>query len=518
MKRRSNNILAVSILVPSLLCLLLSVGMAVYQLKRDTAVTADILLRQVDRVTGIAIQASLIAAEMADRPCDEIREKITATGTLTPYVRSTGLIRNDSLVCSSLNGSQVQKVRDVYGTEITSRKSAVNIFTIIGTRNIPGQKVVIYATRAANGMTAFSVVDARYFIDLMDSLDDENNSISHLQFSSGPIISWPEKFVAEYLSFRSYFRSSFSQVSLKVDIPYQSLGYYVLRNLLFLAPLFLILLYAWRRWRPHNMSLADEIKKGIHYGEFSVNYQPICETISGKCVGVEALMRWQRRDGGSISPAVFIPAAEENGMIVTLTQHLFTLITRDVKSWDVTAPFHIGVNIAASHLAHPSFTNDILRLWVALDLTFTLVLEITERSLVEDTAVASEKLNVLRQRGCQVAVDDFGTGYCSLSLLQKLPVDYLKIDKSFIDTLTSAGADTPILDTIVALSQRLDLATIAEGISTPHQVEWLKTNKVQYVQGYFFSKPIPADEFQQWYAGNQSMTTGKRKPIESEET
>lgn len=103
-------------------------------------------------------------------------------------------------------------------------------------------------------------------------------------------------------------------------------------------------------------------------------------------------------------------------------------------------------------------------------------------------------------------MDDFGTGYCSLSLLQSLPVDYLKIDKSFIDTLTSAGADTPILDTIVTLSQRLGLATIAEGISTAHQAEWLQANNVPYVQGYFYARPMPAPAFYQWYTGQRART------------
>ncbi len=121
----------------------------------------------------------------------------------------------------------------------------------------------------------------------------------------------------------------------------------------------------------------------------------------------------------------------------------------------------------------------------SLAASFRLVLEVTERSLVDDTALASENLNVLRQHGCQVAVDDFGTGYCSLSLLHNLPVDYLKIDKIFIDTLTSAGTDTPVLDTIIGLSKRLGLATIAEGVSTQQQAEWLKDNRVSYVQGIF---------------------------------
>lgn len=128
------------------------------------------------------------------------------------------------------------------------------------------------------------------------------------------------------------------------------------------------------------------------------------------------------------------------------------------------------------------------------------MLEITERSLVEDTETASVKLNELRQKGCQVAVDDFGTGYCSLSLLQSLPVDYLKIDKIFIDSLTSADVDTPVLDTIVGLSRRLNLTTIAEGVTAAHQVDWLIKNQVPYVQGYYYGRPMPAADFYRWYS------------------
>jgi len=480
-----------------------SVGMAVHQLKRDTAVTAGILLSQLDRVAAIARETNITTAKMSDRPCNEIREKMTATGALTPYIRSTGLIRNDELVCSSVTGAYVQKVKDVYGTQIAAINSDTKIFTITGTSSLPGQEAIVYASPAGNGMTAFSVVDVRYFIDLMDNLDDENHASIKLQFSIGPIIASPGKDLTNTYVFSSNFRSSFSQSKIRIYTPFQSLNKYTLRNMLFLSPLFLMLtlsvLYAWRRWQHREMSLANEIATGIAQCEFSVHYQPVCETLSGKCIGAEALMRWQRKDGRSISPAVFIRAAEENGMIIRLTQHLFELIMRDVKNWSVAAPFHLGVNISALHLAHTSFTSDVLRLRDALSDDFNLVLEITERNLVEDTSVASEKLYILRQRACQVAVDDFGTGYCSLSLLQSLPVDYLKIDKSFIDTLTSAGADTPVLDTIVSLSHRLSLTIIAEGISTLHQSEWLKTNRVPYAQGYFYSMPKPANEFYKWY-------------------
>ncbi|EFH3059103.1 Putative cyclic-di-GMP phosphodiesterase AdrB [Escherichia coli] len=247
------------------------------------------------------------------------------------------------------------------------------------------------------------------------------------------------------------------------------------------------------------MSLAEEIKKGMSSGEFSVHYQPVCDTTTKECLGVEALMRWQREDGKNISPVVFIRAAEEENLIIPLTKHLFELIIQDVQSWKVKKPFHLGINIAAEHLAHPDFVADVLHIKNAISDKFNIVLEITERNLVEDTDLALQKINELRIHGCEFAVDDFGTGYCSLGLLQKLSVDYLKIDKSFIDTLTTAEDETPVLDIIIKLSNRLNLITIAEGVSTPHQAEYLIHNNVTLVQGYLYAKPMKATEFYQWY-------------------
>ena len=212
-------------------------------------------------------------------------------------------------------------------------------------------------------MTAISVVDARYFTDLMRSLDDENHAVLQLLFNDGPIITGKESIIPHTTVLQAEFRSDYSQANLRINTPLFALNHYILRNMIFLGPLSLLLtlvmLYLCRRWQARKMSLADEIRKGMAEGEFSVNYQPFCETATGTCIGTEALMRWQRSDGKRISPAVFICAAEEEGLIISLTQHLFSLIADDVSSWDVSAPFHLGVNIAADHLMDRSFTTDV---------------------------------------------------------------------------------------------------------------------------------------------------------------
>lgn len=503
MMRLRKRSLAVSILVPAVVLALLSSGMAFLQLKRDTAVTADILMNHVDHVTSLANQANLVTARLSTRPCESILQQITENGAFTPYIRSTGLIRDGMLICSSVTAALQQSAIAVYGVTVSAPTDRLKIIVTKGTSSVPGHVAVIYAYGAGNRTTAFSVVDARYFTDLMDSLDDENHSVQQLRFNDGPVISGQEKISDPLSMFRTEFHSDLSQAHLRVLTPMLSLRHYILRNLLFLGPLSLLLtlamLYMWRRWESRKMSLADEIRKGIADGEFRVHYQPVCNTVTGTCFGAEALMRWPRPDGNSISPMVFIQAAEEEGLIVTLTQHLFSLIEEDVRAWKVKAPFHLGVNIAAAHLMDQSFTTDVLRLLTSLDTSFCLLLEITERTLVEDTGMASVKLHELRQKGCQVAVDDFGTGYCSLSLLQSLPVDYLKIDKIFIDSLTSPDSDTPVLDTIVSLSKRLGLTTIAEGVTSAQQADWLAKNKISYVQGYYYGRPMPAADFYQYY-------------------
>ncbi len=514
MMQLSKRMIVVSLLVPAILVGLLSLGMAVRQLQRDTAITAEILLGQVDHVTSIARHTLHTTAQMANQPCENVVEKMTETGALTPYIRSTGLVRGDTLVCSSITGSRQQSIRSVYGLPLSAEMGSLEITAINGTRSVPHQTAIIYASGAGNGITVFSVVDGRYFTDLMETLDDENHAILRLRFSDGPVISSQDKGTEDLAGFSAVFNSDFSQARIQIITPWQSLARYLVRNMIFLGPASLLLtlatLYLWRRWLTGKLSLADEIAKGMARGEFVVHYQPVCEAASGMCTGAEALMRWQRAEGSSISPALFIQAAEEEEMIISLTRHLFGLIAADVKAWQVTAPFHLGVNIAAAHLTDDAFTTDVLQFRQSLAASFRLVLEVTERSLVDDTALASENLNALRQHGCQVAVDDFGTGYCSLSLLHNLPVDYLKIDKIFIDTLTSAGTDTPVLDTIIGLSKRLGLATIAEGVSTQQQAEWLKDNRVSYVQGYLYARPMPAADFISWYEeNNRKRETGR---------
>lgn len=223
-------------------------------------------------------------------------------------------------------------------------------------------------------------------------------------------------------------------------------------------------------------------------------------------------MRWERPGAGSVRPDLFIAAAETEGMIIPLTRHLFALIERDMRDWATPPGFHVGVNIAAEHLSSPEFAADVDRF--AANIAHrepTLVLEITERSLISDDGQARRNIDALRARGVRVAIDDFGTGHCSLSYLQRFPVDYLKIDKGFVHAIEPTGEDAPVLDVIITLAHRLGLAVLAEGVETELQFRYLTERGVAFIQGYLFARPMPSAQFGSWYAGQAPLSEAQAR-------
>lgn len=212
-------------------------------------------------------------------------------------------------------------------------------------------------------------------------------------------------------------------------------------------------------------------------------------------------MRWDRPGVGAVRPDIFIAAAEAEDMIVPLTQHLLKLIQRDMQGWATPPDFHIAVNVAPEHLSCPTLVADVQAFRAAIRPSL-MVLEITERSLITDNGQARANIDALRGQGVFVAIDDFGTGHCSLSYLQKFPVDYLKIDKGFVQAIQADGEEAPVLDVIITLSHRLGLAVVAEGVETPQQFDYLTSRGVAFIQGYLFARPMRSADFVRWYAEN----------------
>jgi EAL domain-containing protein (putative c-di-GMP-specific phosphodiesterase class I) len=243
------------------------------------------------------------------------------------------------------------------------------------------------------------------------------------------------------------------------------------------------------------LELETNLRRAVERKEFQIHYQPIISLLTNKIVGFEALVRWQQPQQGLISPAQFIPVAEETGAIVKIGYWVLHSACRQLKAWQkqfpANPPLTISVNLSSKQFLQPDLIEQIARILQETDLAAnSLKLEITESVLMENTQSITAMLLQLREMDIQLHIDDFGTGYSSLSYLHRLPTNALKIDRSFVSQIGAELENIEIVRAIVSLARSLNLDAVAEGVETRKQLMRLKQLKCKYAQGYFFSKPL----------------------------
>jgi diguanylate cyclase (GGDEF)-like protein/PAS domain S-box-containing protein len=245
-----------------------------------------------------------------------------------------------------------------------------------------------------------------------------------------------------------------------------------------------------------RLALSADLRRAVEREDFLLHYQPITQLDTGRLLGFEALVRWQHPERGLVSPAEFIPLAEETGLIVPLGRFVLREACRQLREWRTAYPWlTVSVNLSARQLQDPGLVEEIERVLFETHLApAALVLEITESLLLRDTDNSIAKLHALKALGVQLALDDFGTGYSSLSYLQRLPMDVLKVDKSFVDHVTSGKKEAALIRTILTLGQMLDLRTVAEGVEDVEQVQALRRMGCLHGQGYYFGRPLATGE------------------------
>ncbi|MFC7054370.1 putative bifunctional diguanylate cyclase/phosphodiesterase [Hansschlegelia quercus] len=248
--------------------------------------------------------------------------------------------------------------------------------------------------------------------------------------------------------------------------------------------------------------LERDLRDALATKAFELHYQPLVELGGDQVNGFEALVRWRHPEQGLISPATFIPIAEETGLIVPLGDWILDQACRDAASW----PSHISVavNVSAVQLRHRTFAQTVLVALASSGLKpERLELEITESVLLDDTESILETLHLLRRTGIRIAMDDFGTGYSSLSYLRRFPFDKIKIDQSFVRNADSAADGAAIIRALVGLGASLGITTLVEGIETEAQLAAVRAEGAQQVQGFLFSAPKPAAEIARMLAGHE---------------
>lgn len=250
-----------------------------------------------------------------------------------------------------------------------------------------------------------------------------------------------------------------------------------------------------------RLTLEADLRKALEQEQFVVYYQPIIDILNNALIGFEALVRWQHPIHGFVSPADFIPISEETGLIVPLDTWVFNTTCKQLATWknkfSHRFPLKMTINLSAQDLRKPSLIGDIDQTLSETGLSGdSITLEITESMLIDDINKTIDLLTQLQDRKIQISIDDFGTGYSSLNYLHRLPADYLKIDRSFVNQMKEENRNYQVVSTIIILSNQLGLKVVAEGIETPDQLKWLKQLKCEFGQGYLFSKPLAAKDIE----------------------
>jgi len=245
-----------------------------------------------------------------------------------------------------------------------------------------------------------------------------------------------------------------------------------------------------------RLALESNLRRAIQNEEFLVHYQPRVSVDSLAITGIEALVRWQHPHLGLISPSEFIPLAEDTGLIVPIGEWVLRTACLQGRRWldQGFAPVRIAVNISARQFHDQDLAQTVIRILDETGLPPNyLELEITESSIMQNAEFAAGMLNRLKSRGINISIDDFGTGFSSLASLKRLPIDALKIDQSFVREATTDDDDAALVMAIITLAHNLRLKVIAEGVETEDQLRFLQLLRCDEIQGYFFSRPLPAD-------------------------
>jgi diguanylate cyclase (GGDEF)-like protein len=247
-----------------------------------------------------------------------------------------------------------------------------------------------------------------------------------------------------------------------------------------------------------RLRVQASLRLALKNEEFRLHYQPQMRLRDGRIVGMEALVRWQCADGGLVHPGEFIAVAEQSGLILPIGQWVLNEACRQAMQWrrDGLPDLVVAVNLSVAQFRRGNILDAVAGAlaWSGLP-PASLELELTESVLLHDTETALETLRALKKIGVKLSIDDFGTGYCSLAYLKRLAVNKLKIDRSFIRDLVDSSEDAAIVRAIIQLGHTLELEVVAEGVETDAQLEFLRTNGCDQIQGYLISHPLPAAQF-----------------------
>ncbi|EHN8922282.1 EAL domain-containing protein [Enterobacter asburiae] len=462
--------------------------------KLNNSHTATASTQKIENILAEAVSAANTAKYVAAEGCTRSGQLALGTeAALKPHLRAIMIQQQGKIICTSLPGNGVLIIHP-------ETLPVEKLMLLPGNRLVNGIPVLIFQMPVAAGRVIVSVSDAH----LRDVIASASNSVDlglvvgeSMLGRKGDVTGWKAASWAGAITASTQFPFS---------LAWQPPAFFSLTRLLQQGWSLILLILALsvavgiliRRYTGKSTSFEDDLRKAILQGEIVPYYQPIVNGDTGGLYGVEVLARWKHPKSGFIPPDVFIPIAERSGLIIPLTKGLMAKVVTQLKPLLPKLPdgFHIGVNVSARHINAPSFIGDCRVFGKGFQgKEVKLVLEVTEREPLIDNPHLVKNLNMLHNAGFVIALDDFGTGYSGLSCLNALAIDYIKIDKSFVNRVSDEKDSTILLDCVIDLAKKLSLRIVAEGVETKAQLEYLNRNEITLLQGYYFGKPVSYIDF-----------------------
>lgn len=472
------------------------------RIEQQSRTFADNAIQRFDRLFSPLDVAASNTLGLVGLPCEDVRFPLIEKLASLQTVRSIILINNDNMYCSSIFGETN------IGFSASYPELAVN-----------NERMML--------STDEHLLKGSPVLLLWTARDPDNRSgilqIINIEMMSNyllePTLPWVERAIfnvagksLEYgnplieIALSSEDEVSYQEASLRYPFSITLFGPSPTRLALMTVPsqlplaLLLSLLMGYIVWlaTANRMSLSWQISYGITAREFMVYCQPLINARSGDCDGIELLLRWHNPRQGWIPPDVFIPLAERENLIAPLTRFVLHEIVKSLPVLPTSTSFHIAINVAASHFHHREIIDDLQRIWWPANPVPQLIVELTERDSLPE--VDQRVVSHLHKIGVKLAIDDFGTGHSSLSYLKTLSPDVLKIDKVFTAAIGTDAINATVTDMVISLAQRLNISLVAEGVETEEQAAYLREKGVDVLQGYFYARPMPLEDFPEWLA------------------
>ncbi|HEV2673298.1 MAG TPA: EAL domain-containing protein [Aliidongia sp.] len=484
-------------LLPILLLSALCWRTADADLQRRLDSAADTAISDADRFLGrIAAGLQDGAASIGATCGSETVQKLERMSYDSPLVRTVGLYdAAGRLYCTSRGATSID-ISDMIGA---SRSGGLVVRA--GRSVIMDMPSVIVDFRRDDGAGIDALADLALFNELATPLAFEDDGALTVLLGKATVLRTAGQSTATLdAPVRSVTRRSRKfDITATVSVP-NAMVWGLFRSDLALfgtAGVMLSALLAWLTLRStsNRQSLTRSLRTALRRREFEVHYHPLIDIQNDRCVGAEALIRWRHPDRGLIRPDLFIPVAEETGLIIPITRWLMNRVRDDFESLDLPRDFHLAINLAPIQFRDNAIVDDIRAIFSGRNLSpAMLVLEATERLPIDDAG--RKVIDALRTMGPGIALDDFGTGHSGLAYLQKFHGDFLKIDKSFVQAIGTDSVTRTVVDSIINLARDLDMEIVAEGVETVAQLEYLRARGVPYAQGFLFAKPLPIVEFE----------------------